>query len=130
MGESPSLEKILNAFATRAKTVVESVESSRFCFIAPESYDQDALAKYLQDDTLEIMSEFFQLLQQQDAWDEESLNVVIKGFISQKQIKMPQLAQPLRIALTGNTASPGLNVTLTLLPKAEALARIERFLNS
>jgi glutamyl-tRNA synthetase len=54
-----------------------------------------------------------------------ALDAALREFATQKSLKLGQVAQPLRAALTGSTVSPGIDATLAALGREEALARIE-----
>ena len=54
----------------------------------------------------------------------DALDAALRGFAAEHGLKLGQVAQPLRVALTGSTASPGIDVTLVALGKQEALARL------
>ncbi|MDP3427328.1 MAG: glutamate--tRNA ligase, partial [Humidesulfovibrio sp.] len=52
-----------------------------------------------------------------------------QAFLDERELKFKAVAQPLRVALTGKTASPGLFETMCVLGKSESLARIRRALS-
>jgi len=53
-----------------------------------------------------------------------AIDATLRGFADASGRKLGQVAQPLRAALTGSTASPGIDATLAALGKEEALARL------
>ena len=53
-----------------------------------------------------------------------ALDAALRAFAQAEGRKLGQVAQPLRAALTGSTMSPGIDATLTVLGRAETLARI------
>ena len=53
-----------------------------------------------------------------------TINGAIRGFAEQRGLKLNKVAQPIRVALTGRTVSPGIFEVMALLGKAESLARI------
>ena len=57
-------------------------------------------------------------------WDSASLEAAIRGVAEDGGVKLGKLAQPLRVALTGRTTSPGIFDVLALLGRDESLARI------
>jgi glutamyl-tRNA synthetase len=54
-----------------------------------------------------------------------AIDAALRGFAERSGLKLGQVAQPLRAALTGSTVSPGIDATLAALGRDEALARIE-----
>ena len=63
------------------------------------------------------------------SWDENTLDALLKNFQTQKDIPVPKVFQPVRIALTGSIRSPSLGLTLSIFDKSEALERIERLIS-
>jgi glutamyl-tRNA synthetase len=61
-------------------------------------------------------------------WTGEALEKLIADFCTQRELGMGKVAQPIRVAVTGRTISPGVTDTLMLLGKARTLARIDRCL--
>jgi glutamyl-tRNA synthetase len=59
-----------------------------------------------------------------DPWTAEGAEAAVRAFAERAGIKLGAVAQPLRAALTGRTTSPGIFDVLTVLGKAESLARI------
>ena len=57
-------------------------------------------------------------------WNEESLDLVLNEYRQIKELPVPKINQPIRIALTGSTNSPSLGLTLSLFEKDEAIKRI------
>ncbi len=58
-------------------------------------------------------------------FNEEALNRLFHDLAAETGLKMVNLAQPVRLALTGRTASPGLYEIIDILGKSETLQRIE-----
>ena len=65
------------------------------------------------------------VLQGLRAWDEAALEAALRECAERAGLKLGQLAQPLRAALTGSTASPGLFEVMAVLGRDETLGRIE-----
>ncbi|AOB29864.1 glutamyl-Q tRNA(Asp) ligase [Bordetella sp. H567] len=61
-------------------------------------------------------------------WSKEALSAAIKRVLAARGIKMPQLAIPLRVAVTGQTQTPAIDAVLALLGKEKVLQRLERAL--
>ena len=58
------------------------------------------------------------------SWDNEAVEACVREFADANDLKLGQVAQPLRAALTGSTVSPGIFEVMTALGRDEALARI------
>jgi glutamyl-tRNA synthetase len=59
-----------------------------------------------------------------DPWSAETAEAAVRAYAERTGVKLGQVAQPLRAALTGRTTSPGIFDVLAVLGKAESLARI------
>jgi glutamyl-tRNA synthetase len=57
-------------------------------------------------------------------WDKAALNALIKSLVAELGLKMPQVAIPLRVALTGRTQTPSIDAVLELFGQAEVTARL------
>ena len=57
-------------------------------------------------------------------WTAEGLEAAVRSFAEAQGLKLGQIAQPLRAALTGSTVSPGVFEVMTVLGKAEVLGRL------
>jgi glutamyl-tRNA synthetase len=59
-----------------------------------------------------------------EVWNEQALEEAVRHYAQASELKLGQVAQPLRAALTGSTASPGLFEVMAVLGRGEALARL------
>ncbi|MCD8542495.1 MAG: glutamate--tRNA ligase, partial [Gammaproteobacteria bacterium] len=106
------------------KTLKEMAESSRYWFEPVNAYDHTAVAKFVTSDTSRVLSLVAEKLQELHEWAPQPIHQVLQAVVADSELKFPQVAQPLRIALTGNVQSPSLDVTLSLFSQEEALRRI------
>lgn len=122
--EGPTLDKLLPAFAERAKTLKEMAESSRYFYQDVEEYDEKAARKQLTMESLPVLQWLLSQFNQLDSWQAEPLHELVKQAGTEFDVKLGQVAQPLRVALTGNTVSPSIDVTLELLGKDVVIKRL------
>ncbi len=108
----------------RAKTTQELAESSLFYFIAPEP-DAKAL-KLLSGEAPALLERLGAVLGGETDWSAPALEEAIRGFAEAEGLKLGKVAQPLRAALTGRAASPGIFQVLEVLGREESLARMEK----
>lgn len=96
--------------------------------------DEAAATKHLTAAIAPSLKEFADLVEAESEFSKETLESILHGLIARQELKMGKLAQPLRVALTGRTVSPGIYEVMILLGKDRALQRIragvERALNS
>lgn len=112
----------------RAKTLVDLATTINSMAKAPSSYDETAVAKNINDEAKDILRGFADALRNCDAKDENEFKAVIDEFLAARELKMPKLGMPIRIALTGSTQSPSINELLAIVGKEESIKRIQDFL--
>ncbi len=126
--ERSRLSQVAVALKERAKTLVEMAEMAACYFVEPAKMeiDPEAKAKFLTAQTLPILIKLRQAIAQAPSLDQGGLEPTFKDILTKEGIKMNQLAQPLRVALTGKTYSPGIYDVLTLMGKEKVLAHLDR----
>lgn len=108
----------------RATTLNDLAAAARF-YVAPRPIQPDAKAeKLLSSDARDHLADLIVPLQSLQDWDEEALEGLVRTAAETMDLKLGKLAQPLRAALTGSTASPGLFEVMSLLGRDEVLARL------
>ena len=126
----PDPVDVVQAQAARAKTLVDLAAISAFCYVDFDVYDEAAAKKHLRPvarDPLERLRVELDMLALDD-WREEELHRVVERVAEELELNMGKVAQPLRVALVGRAASPGIDVTLRLVGKEATLRRIDRAL--
>jgi len=107
----------------RAKTLVELAEAAEFLFSnGPQTLDQLA-QKLLQPDARAIIAKLIPILRTSE-WTGPALEVIVRTFAATEGLKLGQVAQPLRAALTGKTTSPPLFAMMAVLGREESLVRM------
>ncbi|MFD1694172.1 glutamate--tRNA ligase [Roseibium aestuarii] len=108
----------------RAKTLVELTDSASYLW-RQRPLDCDEKAEKILDDTgRQILKDLHEVLSAQPAWDAEPLEIAVKAYAEEKDLKLGKVAQPLRAALTGRGVSPGIYDVLIALGREESLGRI------
>jgi glutamyl-tRNA synthetase len=108
----------------RAKTLLDLVDSAAFIFAPrPIALDTKAAA-LLTDETRKLIGTLREILSKVDPWTAEAAEAAIRTFAEASSLKLGAIAQPLRVALTGRTTSPGIFDVLAVLGKDESLARL------
>lgn len=128
--DGPDTTAVVEAQAGRAKTLVELAEISAFAYRDFDAFDDSAAKKHLRAaarEPLQRLKAAFELMAHED-WTPESLEHVVAGVTQELEVNMGKVAQPLRVALVGRAASPGIDVTLQLVGKEATLRRIDRAL--
>ena len=108
----------------RAKDLNELAENALFyCRDAPLPMAPKA-AKLIDEDALKILTALANSLENLTSWDNEAIEASVRELAETNGIKLGQIAQPLRAALTGSTVSPGIFDVMVALECDETLARI------
>ncbi len=122
----PPLALAASVQRERARTLVEMAEKSRFAYAEPEAYDPKAAAKHLTAAAVPGLELLRGRLAALDPWEPEALESAVRESAEEAGVKLGAVAQPLRVALTGGSASPPIGETLLLVGREHALARIRR----
>ncbi|MBV5311188.1 glutamate--tRNA ligase [Chromatium okenii] len=126
----PALTAVIKAQAARAKTLTELAEISAFCYRDFDEFDEASAKKHLRlvaREPLEQIRAAFELLANDD-WTAETLKHTVERVAETLQVNMGKVAQPLRVAVVGRAASPGIDETLLLVGKEATLRRIDKAL--
>lgn len=125
--EGPDLLEVARAQHERATTLVEMARISEFFYRDYDEFDAKAAKKHLKPAArapLETMKEGLA----EASWEPEALHQLVKDVADRLQLNMGKVAQPLRVAVVGRAASPGIDVTLHLVGREACLRRIDRAL--
>ncbi len=122
----PELETLFNVQKERTKTFKEMASESRVFYEDFKQYDDKASAKYLKPTALVALQSLLDAFEKIQSWTRSELHEVVLEVAAKHELKLGKVAQPLRVALTGSSASPSIDATLELLGKSRTLARINR----
>ncbi len=128
ISHGPALETIVELQRERAKTLVEMVEKSVYFYQDVTSYDEKAVKKHLSTDSIPLIQQLRVALTALDVWQPSALHELLQQVAEAASVKLGKLAQPLRIAVSGGTVSPSIDVTLCALGKNKVLQRIDALL--
>jgi glutamyl-tRNA synthetase len=108
----------------RAKTLIELIDASYFIF-ADRPLEMEAKAQaVLTPETRILIGRLRTTLEQVTLWSGETTEAAMRSFADTHGLKLGAVAQPLRVALTGRTTSPGIFDVLSVLGREECLARL------
>jgi glutamyl-tRNA synthetase len=108
----------------RAKTLIELIDASYFIFADRPLELEAKAAALLTPETRELIGRLRQALEQVNPWGLETTEAAMRTFAEANNLKLGAVAQPLRVALTGRTTSPGIFEVLAVLGREECLARL------
>nr|VFJ43616.1 MAG: glutamyl-tRNA synthetase [Candidatus Kentron sp. DK] len=127
--EEPDLVEVVMVQRERAKTLVEMAENSLYFY---KDFDKFAPGseKHLTPETSKVLQGLHDHLKEVEDWSAPRIHQAMSDVVEELGVKFGKLAQPVRVAVTGRTFSPPIDVTLELVGKTRALARIERAMES
>jgi glutamyl-tRNA synthetase len=125
--DAPDKEKLIKAVNTlkaRSKTLVELAENALFYFRDDVTYEEKGDKKFLKPNVLGLLEDLGKVLQKTPEFNQAGLENTFVKFLEEKEIKLGKVAQPLRMALTGKTVSPGIFEVMVVLGKETVLKRL------
>jgi glutamyl-tRNA synthetase len=125
-GDEAWLQRMIATLRERAKTLVELVDFAKFYLSDAITIDPKASAKFLKPDIVEPFKVLAQELESIEGdFNEASIQAAFERVLERFGMKLGQLAQPVRVALTGGTVSPGIYEVIAVLGKARTVARLQ-----
>ena len=119
------LRAALPGLKERAKTLAELIDGAAYLFAKrPLAVEPDA-QKLLGADGKAALAGLLPVLSAVNDWEAAALEAAVKTHAEAMGLKLGKLAQPLRVALTGRTTSPGIFDVLASLGREESLARLK-----
>jgi glutamyl-tRNA synthetase len=119
------LESAVNAFAPRAKTLVDMAQSIKPYYGRGVPLDAAAAAKHLDAAGKEMLTLARVKLAALPEWTPTAIDPIVDAIATETGAKKGAIAQPIRVAATGNTTSPGIGDTLSILGRDETLYRLD-----
>ncbi len=125
-------ELLVDALRERAKTLKEFAQMARKILTPPETYDEKAVKKFLKEESWEILHDYLVWLQELPAHPHLPVEFeeATKKFMEVNDLKLKQLAQPLRIAMVGDAVSPSIYDVMSILGVEEVQSRIQQLINT
>ena len=110
----------------RSKTLQELCHNSQFLYQDIELYNEKAAKKNFTQDKVEVLTTLKTQLSNIDNWTADNIHAEIKSTAEAMNLKMGEVAPPLRLAVTGGADSPSIDLTLELLGEKKTTQRIDR----
>ncbi|TFW31812.1 glutamate--tRNA ligase [Massilia horti] len=123
---APDLAAVLGLMKERVNTINELADAAMLFYRAPNP-DQALLDKHLTDAVRPALQDFAARIQTVE-WNPAAIAVMIKEVLAAHGLKMPQLAMPLRLIITGQLQTPAIDAVLALFGREVVLARLAKFI--
>jgi glutamyl-tRNA synthetase len=124
--DEAKLIAVARAQQERAKTLKEMAQNSTFFFRDIDAYDPKAAQKNLTKDAIPVLQSLASQLLDVEQWNKESLHAMLATVAAASGLALGKVAQPLRVAVSGGSVSPPIDVTLEVLGRNETMRRISR----
>ena len=127
-GKEPDIEwfkKLVRILTERSHTLAEMKTAALPFIIDDITMDEKAKAKHLTPDAAPLLSELTARLKSVESFSHAELEKVFNALVAEKGLKLGKLAQPVRVALTGGTVSPGIFEVIEVMGKEKTIKRIE-----
>jgi glutamyl-tRNA synthetase len=119
------LERMIKTLQERAKTLVELVDAASFYLTDDIAIDEKAAKKFLTPEVSQPLSKLIERLSALDEFSEANIESAFSRVLEEFGLSMGNLAQPVRVALTGSTVSPGIHEVIAVLGKERTIRRLQ-----
>jgi glutamyl-tRNA synthetase len=123
VSSGPNLADVVALLKERANTIKELADAAVY-FYRPIAPSEELRAQHYTADVLPAMKALRQKLASVQ-WNRQALGAAVKEIVTTHGLKMPKLAMPLRVMLTGTTYTPSIDAVLELIGREEVLRRMD-----
>ncbi len=124
--DAPELAMVVDMMRDRVQTLEEMADKSMYLFQAEIEYDENAAKKHLRPVAMELMQAAKTAFEGLPEWSTEAIAASIEAILTQHEVKIVKLAQPLRVAVSGTAATPSIDITLACVGRERTLARVNQ----
>lgn len=118
--------RLAELFRERLRTFAEAPDMLAYFICEPTSWDEKGVRKFWKEDTPGRLSVLFQEFEALEVWDRATIEAVFERIADQQEVNRSKLIHPVRLALTGRTATPGIFEVMELLGREVCLERLKR----
>jgi glutamyl-tRNA synthetase len=120
------LMKAVGTLKERSRTLIELAVSLRYYIAEEVEYDEKAKEKFLNQKSRDLLIDLREGLASIDNFSHQKLEEIFTAVIEKHGVKLKDLAQPVRVAMTGGTASPGIFELIEIVGREKTLRRLEK----
>ena len=123
---APALSEVLGLLKDRANTITELADAAMLFYREPRP-DPALVTQHITDAARTALRQFADGAKAIE-WNKEAISALMKQVLAEQQMKMPQLAMPLRLAVTGQLQTPSVDAVLLLFGRDTVLQRLSAYL--
>jgi glutamyl-tRNA synthetase len=124
--KGPVAEAVIETLQPRSKTLMDMAEQALFYYADDITFEDKAAKKFLKPAALAPMRVLIDQLEVLHAFTETNLEEAFKAVMEQTGLKLGKIAQPVRVALNGKTASPGIFEITSIIGKDRVISRLKK----
>lgn len=121
---APAVAEVIGLLKERSNTLIELVDAAMLFYRQPQA-DAALLQQHLTDAVKPALQQFTSLLANVE-WQKAAISAALKQVLAEHAMKMPQLAMPLRLLVTGQLQTPSIDAVLELFGREVVLARLQQ----
>lgn len=118
------LIKIVKELSQRAKTLLDIADTIDYFYAEEIEFEEKAKNKFLKAEIKPVLQDITDRLSQLSDFNMDEMHKVFDQVMEERELKLGKIAQPVRVALTGGTVSPGIFEVMAILGKEEVLKRL------
>jgi len=118
--------KAIKSLKERCRTLKELANAMRYYLLEYVEIEPEAKEKYINDKTMPLLKEITEKLAQLEEFTQDKIEKIFMDMVNKKGLKLAQVAQPVRVTITGSTVSPGIYEVLEIVGKEKALKRLRK----
>ena len=120
----PALADVIVQQRERCRTLLEMAEKSKFFYADITGYNEKDAAKHLSAKAVPILAGLIESLSALSDWQAEAIHAAVHATAEKLALKLGDVAQPIRVAISGAAVSPPIDQTLQLLGREKSLKRL------
>ena len=128
VGPGAPLASVVALLKERVSTIAELADAAVYFYRSVEPSPEVKQQHYVADIKPALVDLHSRLVDIE--WGRAKINEVVKAVIAEHKLKMPKLAMPLRVMVTGEAQSPSIDATLELIGREQVLARMAKQLQT
>ena len=121
----PALVPVIEQQRERCRTLLEMAEKSKFFYAEIDGYNEKDAAKHLSAKAAPVLVALVESLTALTDWQAEAIHAAVHAVAEKLGLKLGDVAQPIRVAVSGAAVSPPIDQTLFLLGRERSLARLQ-----
>lgn len=117
--------RVIALLKDRCSTLNDYLAESNYFFKDFESYDESSAKKFFTNDSINILSYLLKVFHDLEDWNKESIKSSLENVMAKYSVGMGKVGQPLRVAITGSSNAPSIDLVAELLGKEIVLERLK-----